>query len=104
MEHVLMEVKGSDHFPFFSWVMAVGSSRSSSRVYPQDPMGQTYPPFSTFPGSDFPGGFWPPKPPKPKAFRNAFVGCRSGEEGRPLRDNEGTLRILDPPMEGFEPV
>ena len=24
---------GSDHVPFFSWVMAVGSSRSSSRVY-----------------------------------------------------------------------
>ena len=27
---------GSDHFPFFSWVMAVGSSRSSSRVYQTD--------------------------------------------------------------------
>ena len=28
-----MEVDGSDQFPFVSWVMAVGSSRSSSRVY-----------------------------------------------------------------------
>ena len=24
LNHVLMEVDGSDHFPFFSWVMAVG--------------------------------------------------------------------------------
>ena len=27
LEHVLMEVCLEDHFPFFSWVMAVGSSR-----------------------------------------------------------------------------
>ena len=31
LEHNSLEVDGSDHFPFFSWVMAVGSSRSSSR-------------------------------------------------------------------------
>ena len=34
IEHVLMEVWLEDHVPFFPWLMAVGSSRSSSRVDP----------------------------------------------------------------------
>ena len=33
MEHNSMEVDGLDHFSFETWVMAVGSSRSSSWVF-----------------------------------------------------------------------
>jgi len=37
---------GSDHVPLLSWVMAVGSSRSSSRV--KDSLHKTHPPLWGF--------------------------------------------------------
>ena len=81
----------SDHFPFFLWVMAVGSSRSSSRVYPVILNTQHWK------GWIFCGGEYLTNDPTPRKLTQStlwFWGFWGSEQPAPHLGSENTWKSL----------